>query len=585
MNRKIFRAIFFSILVSLILALGAVLFIAHEAISGIEQDRLGRINAVISSGYNHLGIDFIKQSSNEESLYRITLIDPDGKVIYDSKSDEPLDNHQDRTEVVQALAQGTGSAERYSDTLNTQTYYYARILNDGRILRVSITTDNMLMFTVRLTAYFALILAVFGALALFTSSKISDAIVEPLNRIDLNHPLLSDCYEEIRPFLSEIDKKQRQLDRQMQLMRSKNEEFLTITKSMAEGLVLLNRDGIILTINKTAKKIFNITDDCIGKSFMAIERGEQAREFFNPQSKVTKRSCTIEKDGRDYHLRFSQIRVDGNVLGYALIILDVTETKRAEEQRQEFTANVSHELKTPLQSIIGSAELIESGIVKPADLTLFAGRIRKQGVRLISLIEDIIFLSSLDEGSGNAIFEPVALNKVVNEVFEVLTPKAQEREVTLKTEGPALVIPAVYRYIYEMIYNLCDNAINYNRPQGSVTVHFEEHENKLIIAVIDTGIGIAKEHISRIFERFYRVDKSHSRQTGGTGLGLSIVKRTVLFHHGKIKLKSEVGVGSTFKITLYKKELAKLSAPKEPTREPNSPAQIEAHKAAFFNSH
>lgn len=565
MNKKIFRAIFLSTLVSLVLALGAVLFITHEEISSNERDALIRINQILAEGYTKLGLPFLQH--NVSDPYRITLIDADGSVLFDSNTSTNFENHRDREEFQLALTQGSGQSLRYSETLETRTYYYAQSLKDGKVLRSAITTDSMLALTLRLTLYFGIIILILCALSLYFASHISTAILMPLYNIDLNHPLSQDCYDEIRPFLTEIDKKQRQIDQQISLLRSKNEEFLTITKSMAEGLVLLNRDGIILTINKTAKKIFSITDDCIGKSFMTIERGEQAREFFNPQSKITKRSCEIEKDGRDYHLRFNQIRVDGKVRGYALIVIDVTETKRAEAQRQEFTANVSHELKTPLQSIIGSAELIESGIVNPQDLPVFAGRIRQQGTRLITLIEDIIFLSSLDEGSGNAVFENVSLSKIITEVFEVLAVKAEKHQVSLRRSGPDLIFPAVYRYIYELIYNLCDNAINYNRPGGMVEVASSEHDNKYVIEVRDTGIGIAREHLSRIFERFYRVDKSHSRKSGGTGLGLSICKRTVLFHHGKIKISSEEGVGTVFKVTLYKKELTKLAVPHVPEQE------------------
>ncbi|MBO8416217.1 MAG: PAS domain S-box protein [Proteobacteria bacterium] len=581
MNQKIFRAIFLSTLLSLILALGAVLFITHEEISSNEIDRLEHVHEILAAGYEDVGLPFLTDAP--KTPYRITLIAKDGTVIFDNEASSELDNHLNREEIIEAMQSGHGNSERWSDTLETQTYYWAAQLKDGNILRTAITTDSMLSLTYRMLAYFVVIIIVLCALSMWFASKISTAILMPLYNIDLNHPLSQDCYDEIKPFLTEIDKKQRQIDEHTNMLRNKNEEFLTITKSMSEGLVLLNSEGVILTINKTARKIFGISDDCIGKSFMAIDRGEQAREFFNPQSKVTKRSCEIEKDGRDYHLRFNQIRLDDKVCGYALIIIDVTETKRAEAQRQEFTANVSHELKTPLQAIIGSAELIESGIVKPQDLKLFAGRIREQGTRLISLIEDIIFLSALDEGSGSALFENVSLHKIVSEVFEVLAIKAKKRNVSLKLEGTDLIFPAVYRYIYELIYNLCDNALNYNKESGSVTVRLTELENKYVIEVIDTGIGIAKEHQSRIFERFYRVDKSHSRKTGGTGLGLSIVKRTVLFHHGKIKLKSEVGEGTTFKVTFYKRELVKLSTARdEPAKEGNSVLQSRENKLSFF---
>ena len=279
------------------------------------------------------------------SPYRITLIDQSGAVLYDSDAQGPLESHQDREEFQEALSSGHGQALRWSDTLESQTYYAAETLKDGRVLRTAVTTDSILALTERMGVYFVLILAVLCALCLWFASKISAAILLPLYNIDLNHPLSQECYDEIRPFLTEIDKKQRQIDRQLAAMKNRSEEFLTITKSMAEGLVLLNRDGIILTINKTAKKIFNITDDCIGKSFMTIERGEQAREFFNPLSKVTKRSCEIEKDGRDYHLRFNQIRVDGAVRGYALIVIDVTETKRAEAQAKQAEKQAAAEKK------------------------------------------------------------------------------------------------------------------------------------------------------------------------------------------------------------------------------------------------
>lgn len=580
MNKKIFRAIFLSTLISLILALSAVLFFTHEEITSHERERLEHVQHMLASGYEDLGLSFLK--SAPDSPYRITLIAPDGSVIFDNEVPN-LGSHQDRAEIIEAMHGGMGRSLRYSETLETQTYYCATRLSDGNILRAAVTTDSMLFLTYRMLAYFVAVIVVVCALSLWFASKISRAILQPLYNIDLNHPLQVDTYEEIRPFLTEIDKKQRQIDQTISILRSRNEEFLTITKSMSEGLVLLNSEGIILTINKTARRIFSISDDCIGRSFLAIERGEQAREFFNPQSRVSKRSCEIEKDGRDYHLRFNQIRVDGRICGYALIIIDVTETKRAEAQRQEFTANVSHELKTPLQAIIGSAELIESGIVKPQDLKLFAGRIREQGSRLISLIEDIIFLSALDEGSGSAVFEPVSMHKVTGDVFELLQHKAQEKKVNLKLEGSDLIFPGVYRYLYELIYNLCDNAVNYNKEGGTVTVKLSEQEQKYVIEVRDNGIGIAREHLSRIFERFYRVDKSHSRQTGGTGLGLSIVKRTVLFHHGKIKIKSELGEGTVFKVTFYKRELTRLSSPREETSYSERSAQeVMQSRRSYF---
>lgn len=559
MNKKIFRAIFLSTLLSLFLAMGTVLFITNEEITASERSRLTQLTDVLSAGYLHDGTAFLQEVPADSC--RITLIGADGTVIFDNELQD-LPNHAGRAEIQQAVRQGTGESYRFSDSLQRQVLYHAKALPDGTVLRTGVATDTLLSVTYRMAGYFALILMVLCLLSLYLASHISRSILQPLYHTDLNHPVNQDTYEEIKPFLQEIARKQQQIDTQIDILKNRNKEFLTITRSMAEGLILLNSRGDILTINKTARQIFDLDEDCTGKNFQELLQHSTPalKELFSPQSKVSKRSYEFENKGRDYHLRFNQIRVDGKVVGYALLVIDVTETKRAEAQRQEFTANVSHELKTPLQSIIGSAELIESGIVRPEDLKTFAGRIREQGMRLISLIEDIIFLSSLDEGSGNAVFEQVSVHRLCTEVFDVLKDKAESAGVTLSTRGPDLQFPAVSRYIYELLYNLCDNAIRYNRPGGTVCVCTEDNDKKYVITVRDTGIGIAPEHQARIFERFYRVDKSHSRETGGTGLGLSICKRTVLFHHGKIKVSSTLGRGSSFRITLYKSELKKLAS-------------------------
>ena len=324
---------------------------------------------------------------------------------------------------------------------------------------------------------------------------------------------------------------------------------------MTEGLLLLNRQGIILTVNKTARKIFNVSEDCIGKSILSIDRtNTYTQEFLLLDRKTKQKIVEIQKEGRDYQIRYNQIIVNDRIAGFALIVIDVTEKRRAERQRQEFTANVSHELKTPLQSIIGCAELIENGLVKNGDLEAFAGRIRSQGTRLVRLIEDIILLSRLDE-LHESMHETVSFNQITKEVFESIAHKAQEHNIKLIQEGQDITYYGVYRYLYELIYNLCDNAVKYGKEGGFVKVITEETEKKIIIKVSDNGIGIPIEHQARIFERFYRVDKSHSRRMGGTGLGLSIVKRVVLFHKGKIKLESKEGVGSTFTVC-FKKRLA-----------------------------
>lgn len=590
MNRKIFRSVLFSTLIALILSLIAVIFISYSTIASEEHNRIQGTGYVLLDIYETRGLDGLTHLTRHE--YRITLINPEGTVLYDSQASDISDNHATREEIKEAMIRGYGESSRYSDTLKERTFYCALKASDGNILRVAITTDTVLAYIIKFSGYLALIFLVVAIICMFTSFKLTKSILQPLYDIDLSGSLSDvDTYPEIMPFLYEIDKRQQELDKQNELLKSRNEEFLTITKSMAEGLVLLNADGIILTINKTARRIFGITDEVIGKSFLTLDRSEKALNFFfgpngikkaqldipkeqiaAPEEgqalfsklKVTsvgkssgrgdKKSCEITKDGRDYQLRFNKIRLNSQTVGFALLIIDVTDTKRAEAQRQEFTANVSHELKTPLQSIMGAAELMESGLVKPEDTRTFAGKIRSQSARLITLIEDIIFLSKLDEMDTHTVRENFPLKPLVQDVFEMLSSKASEKGIKLNLTGDDVSFNGVYRYIYELIYNLTDNAIRYNdKPQGEgyVTVHIKDkNPDELVIEVSDNGIGIAKEHQARIFERFYRVDKSHSRQSGGTGLGLSIVKRVVLFHNGKIKLKSEPGQGSTFKITL-----------------------------------
>lgn len=603
MNRKIFRSVLFSTLIALILSLIAVIFISYNAIASEEHNRIQGTGYVLLDVYETRGLDGLTHLNRHE--YRITLISPEGTVLYDSQASGITDNHANREEVKEAMIRGYGESSRYSDTLKERTFYCALKASDDNILRVALTTDTVLAYILKISGYLALIFLIVAIICLFTSFKLTKSILQPLYDIDLSGSLSDvDTYPEIMPFLYEIDKRQQELDKQNELLKSRNEEFLTITKSLAEGLVLLNADGIILTINKTARRIFGITDEVIGKSFLTLDRSEKALNFFfGPNGikrvqeeipdgqtssqddgqalfsrlKVTsigkssgrgdKKSCEITKDGRDYQLRFNKIRLNSQTVGFALLIIDVTDTKRAEAQRQEFTANVSHELKTPLQSIMGAAELMESGLVKPEDTRTFAGKIRTQSARLITLIEDIIFLSKLDEMDTHTVRENFPLKPLVQDVFDMLSSKAAEKQVKLNLTGDDVSFNGVYRYIYELIYNLTDNAIRYNdKPQGEgyVTVHLKNKSpEELVIEVSDNGIGIAKEHQARIFERFYRVDKSHSRQSGGTGLGLSIVKRVVLFHNGKIKLKSEPGQGTSFKITLKHT----VTAPSTPTKD------------------
>lgn len=562
MRKKIFRTFLGLSLGLFFIMLVSAIFIHQVLKTQNEIKHLNNFSFMLKSALEYHGHDFLQQLKSD--AYRITLISPDGTVIFDNMaSKDHMDNHLSREEITAAIADGEGNTLRYSDTLHKETYYHAIKLQNGNILRLSFTSNSLFAYTQTFTLFFVVVFICVCTLCYYVATRLANALIEPINEIKLDDMLsitepLEHSYEELHPFLWRIFIQQRKIDEQLDELRLKNNEFQAITKSMSDGLVILNAQGIIVSINKTARRIFAVTkDNCLNQSYLAIDNSQYMHDMMANSATQPKQSMNIVRDGRDFEVRFSKINDNGTCVGYVLIILDVTEKKRTEQLRQEFTANVSHELKTPLQSIIGYSELMASGFVQSDDIKHFATRIHKQSTRLKSLIEDIIFLSHLDEGQI-ANMEEISVRKICDEVFEALQEKALERLVRLAVRGPDLHFIAVNRYIYELIYNLVDNAIRYNKENGRITITLHETNNKYVIAVEDTGIGIAPEDQFRIFERFYRVDKSHSRQTGGTGLGLSIVKRVVLYHHGKIRLSSKLGVGSTFTISFYKNKLQEM---------------------------
>ncbi|MBR4933329.1 MAG: PAS domain S-box protein, partial [Clostridia bacterium] len=386
-------------------------------------------------------------------------------------------------------------------------------------------------------------------LALVMSNKMANSIVEPLNKLDLENPVENETYEELSPLLTKINKQHKQIAKQMSELKRKSDEFEQITSSMSEGLVLLDEKGTVLSINESAKKLFGADDTAVGRDFLTLDRSVEMSHAI-VKAMEGKRSELRECRGEsEYQFIISRIESEGKIVGVVIICLDVTEAAFAERNRKEFTANVSHELKTPLQSIIGSAELLQAGLVKPEDTDRFIGNIKNEATRLVSLINDIIRLSQLDENSEIAT-ESVDLCSVAGEVIEVLSMAAAKKKVEFKLCGEDCKVNGIRRYLYEIIYNLCDNAIRYNKDGGKVEVSIKEENNNIVLSVSDTGIGIPVEHQTRIFERFYRVDKSHSKETGGTGLGLSIVKHAVAYHKGSIKLESNTSLGTTVTVTL-----------------------------------
>lgn len=546
MTKKIFQSILLVAGCVLLASLLIIMGFLYDYFGGVEGNQLRDELSLASAAVEDGGTDYLARLTADR--YRLTWIAADGSVIYDTKTDaESLENHASRAEVSQALTTGTGESTRYSSTLMEKTMYYAQRLDDGTVLRISISRATVGMIAVGMIQPLLIVLIVALILSGLLARRLSRRIVDPLNSLDLEHPLDNDAYEELSPLLKRIHRQHVEIQTQLRELREKTDEFTQITGSMREGLILLDEHGSILSINAAAQALFDADAQCVGKDFLTIERSHEISAAI--QATVTDGHSEVraERAGRVYQFDISRITSDGKLLGTVILAFDITEQEFAEQNRREFTANVSHELKTPLQGIIGSAELIENGMVRPDDLPRFVGHIHAEAARLVTLIDDIIRLSQLDEGDAMPT-EPVDLLAVSQEAAENLHDAAAARDVTLSVTGRPVVMPGVRRLIYEIVYNLCDNAIKYNVDGGRVDIAVASGTDGSSITVADTGIGIAPEHQGRVFERFYRVDKSHSKASGGTGLGLSIVKHAVQYHHGRIELESTPGAGTTIRV-------------------------------------
>lgn len=545
MTKKIFQSILLVAGCVLLASLLIIMGFLYDYFGGVEENQLRDELSLAAAAVEDGGTDYLSRLTADRC--RLTWIAADGSVLYDTRTDaESLENHASRAEVSQALTTGTGESTRYSSTLMEKTMYYAQRLDDGTVLRISISRATVGMIAVGMIQPLLIVLIVALILSGLLAKRLSRRIVDPLNSLDLEHPLDNDAYEELSPLLKRIHRQHVEIQTQLRELREKTDEFTQITGSMREGLVLLDEHGSILSINAAAQALFGADAQCVGRDFLTIERSHEISAAI--QATVTDGHSEVraERAGRVYQFDISRITSDGKLLGTVILAFDITEQEFAERNRREFTANVSHELKTPLQGIIGSAELIENGMVKPDDLPRFVGHIHAEAARLVTLIDDIIRLSQLDEGTAMPT-EPVDLLAVSQEAAENLHDAAAARSVTVSVTGQPSVIPGVRRLLYEVVYNLCDNAIKYNRDGGRVDVTVAADAGGSSITVADTGIGIAPEHQGRVFERFYRVDKSHSKASGGTGLGLSIVKHAVQYHHGRIELESTPGTGTTIR--------------------------------------
>ena len=545
MTKKIFQSILLVAGCVLLASLLIIMGFLYDYFGGVEENQLRDELSLAAAAVEDGGTDYLSRLTADR--YRLTWIAADGSVLYDTKTNaESLENHASRAEVSQALATGTGESTRYSSTLMEKTMYYAQRLDDGTVLRISISRATVGMIAVGMIQPLLIVLIVALILSGLLARRLSRRIVDPLNSLDLEHPLDNDAYEELSPLLKRIHHQHVEIQTQLRELREKTDEFTQITGSMREGLVLLDEHGSILSINAAAQALFGADAQCVGRDFLTIERSHEISAAIQAAAADGHSEVRAERAGRVYQFDISRITSDGKFLGTVILAFDITEQEFAERNRREFTANVSHELKTPLQGIIGSAELIENGMVKPEDLPRFVGHIHAEAARLVTLIDDIIRLSQLDEG-GALPTEPVDLLTVSQEAAQTLQDAAAARQVTVSVQGEPTVIPGVRRLLYEIVYNLCDNAIKYNRDGGRVDITVAHDADGSSVTVADTGIGIAPEHQARVFERFYRVDKSHSKASGGTGLGLSIVKHAMQLHHGRIELESTPGTGTTIR--------------------------------------
>lgn len=555
MKKKIFSNASVLIIVSVVLSFAVTGFFLYGRILTNMKTTVGEECRFLANAMEAAqgGSAYLKKLC-EGIESRVTFIDGTGQVIFESQaSGEALDNHGDRPEVIEAAGDGTGSDVRYSDTLAKQTFYYAMKLSDGSVLRVARTTDSVLKNMASGFGAMAVTTLAIIVLAVVLAKKTAKRMVEPLNNLNLNEPLENKIYEELEPLLVRLDKQNKKISEQMERLRQNQEEYLAITEHMKDGLIVMNRE-VVLSINTAATKLFEVRrEECVGHSIVTVSRNEALKAVLASvfAGNDTQRPADIH--GRAYHI-FGNPVLDsaGNVTGAVIFILDVTEKQKAEMMRREFSANVSHELKTPLMSISGYAEIMKNGLVRPEDMKNFAGRIFDEASRLSTLVGDIIKLSRLDEADGTLPTETVDLYEMACETKEQLFMSAEKNHITVEVSGSSARMTGVPQVLGEMLYNLCDNAIKYNRPGGHVWMDVRCDGDCVVLKVADDGIGIAKEHQERIFERFYRVDKSHSKETGGTGLGLSIVKHGAMLHNAGMDIESTPGQGTRLKFIFPK---------------------------------
>lgn len=542
-----------------VLGLAFVVGILYHYFQGQLMGELKKEAVYISRGVESAGTDYLKKLNDEES--RITYVDESGKVIYDNEADvESMDNHGHRKEIREAEINGEGADERMSSTLSEKTMYYAVRLENGNVLRVSSNQASVWMLLLQLLPSFVAVLILMLLLSGVFASRLSGKVVEPLNGLDLEHPDENDVYDEVQPLLSKIGRQSRQIRLQLEAARRQQKEFSIITENMQEGLLVIDRYTMVLSVNSSVGRLLKVKEVKTGESVYLLNRSEEFRDVVCQVLDGKHEDKVLRLDGSEIQVIANPVTRENKTEGAVILLVDVTEKVEREQLRREFSANVSHELKTPLTSISGFAEIMQDGFVKDEDVKVFAGRIYKEAQRLIRLVGDVIRISRLDEGGLPYQWEKLDIYSLTHDIFSTLHEAAEKQEVHMYMEGGSTVLDTVPTIMEEVLYNVCDNAVKYNRRGGEVFVRLKDGEDAVRVNVRDTGIGIPKEDQERIFERFYRVDKSHSREIGGTGLGLSIVKHGVKTLNGRLWLNSEPGQGTEIIMEFPKHHMEKEAA-------------------------
>lgn len=550
MNKKIFRSSLLTVFLVLVATIALILGVLFHFFEKQIQTELANEAKFLAHAVENEGIRYFDAFEGMDN--RVTFVDQNGTVLYDSETDASrLDNHADREEIRKAMEYGTGMSIRYSKTLTEKTVNYALRLSDSSILRVSAKQYTVITILLGMLQPVLCVMLIALILTLVLSSRVSLAIVEPINKLDLDVPENNDTYEELTPLLRKIADQKQTIEEQLSDAHQKQKEFNLITENMSEGFLVIDQSANLLTYNSAALKLLDIAPP-YDRSVLLFCRTKEFRDVISDALSGKRAENIMIREERSYSLIANPVFQQEEVLGAVIVILDITESEKRDTLRREFTANVSHELKTPLTSITGFAELMKAGDVSKEDTIDFSESIYDETQRLITLVNDIIKLSELDGQSISFESELVDLYELSQEVIIRLKNESDKRNIAFHLIGDKAEIQGVRKILDEMLYNLCDNAIKYNNEGGTVDVIVSQTGDHVNVIVRDTGIGIPAAHQTRVFERFYRVDKSHSKKVGGTGLGLAIVKHGAMYHHAKISMESIVGTGTTITLSFSK---------------------------------